>query len=110
MDQHQRFREKLNQMIAGDLEIEWGHNEFIGHTDVVRQLLEVAPDVIREDLQFLHDLMAEGRDAQGAQVLGVFPRLTDPELAGVEGRISDYIAEHCGIRMGDPHWEVGHLV
>ena len=63
MDQHQRFREKLNQMIAGDLEIEWGHNEFIGHTDVVRQLLEVAPDVIREDLQFLHDLMAVGHFA-----------------------------------------------
>lgn len=110
MDQHERFKETLERMIAGELEVEWGHNEFIGHTDVARQLLEVAPDEIREDLQFLHDLMAEGRDAQGAQVLGVFPRLCDPELAGVEGRISDYIAEHCGIRLGDPRWEVGHLI
>ena len=53
MDQHERFRDTLERMIAGELEVEWGHNEFIGHTDVVRQLLEVAPDVIREDLQFL---------------------------------------------------------
>ena len=42
MDQHERFKDTLERMIAGELEVEWGHNEFIGHTDVVRQLLEVA--------------------------------------------------------------------
>ncbi|HEM46996.1 MAG TPA: hypothetical protein ENO23_08120, partial [Alphaproteobacteria bacterium] len=97
----QAFGERLRRMIAGELPVQDDYNEFVGHADVLRQLLEVAPDEIRDDLQFLHDLMANARDARGAQVLGIFPALTNPELADVEGRISDYVAEHYGIRYGD---------
>ncbi len=106
----QAFGERLRQMIAGELPVDDDYNEFVGHADVLRQLLEVAPDAIREDMQFLHDLMAQARDAKGAQVLGIFPALCDPELAGVEGRISDYIAEHYGIRYGDGKYEVGRTI
>ena len=105
-----RFERTLRELIDGEREVEWGFNEFIGHADVLRQLLEVAPDEIRDDLRFLHDLMADARDTTASGVLTIFPRLTDPELAGVEGRISDYIARHCGIRLGNPEYVVGRTI
>jgi hypothetical protein len=104
------FEQRLRALIAGEIEIKGGFNEFVGHAEVLSLLLEVAPDTIRDDLQFLHDLMVEARDAAGAAVLGIFPRLCDPELANVEGRISDWVAEHCGIRYGDGRYEAGKLV
>lgn len=106
----QAFGERLRRMIAGELPVQDDYNEFVGHADVLRQLLEVAPDEIRDDLQFLHDLMANARDARGSQVLGIFPALTNPELANVEGRISDYVAEHYGIRYGDGKYEAGRTI
>ena len=104
------FGIRLKQMMAGDLAIAEDYNEFVGHADVLSQLLEVAPDEIREDLTFLHDLMVTARDAQGAQILGIFPALCDPELAGVEGRISDFIAREYGIQYGDGDYVVGRTV
>ena len=91
-----RFAETLRALIAGERPIADDRNELVGHADVVRQLLEVAPDAIRGDLGFLHELLCATRDAAGAAVLGIFPRLTDPQLANVEGRISDFIAEQPG--------------
>lgn len=82
------FLQKLRQLTAGELAVKADHNEFVGHADVIRQLLEVAPDEIRDDLGRLHELLVEARDASGAAVLSVFPHLTDPELANVEGRIA----------------------
>jgi hypothetical protein len=105
-----QFEKTLRALIAGEREIEHGFNEFIGHADVVRQLLEVAPDAIRDDLQFLHDLLCSARDARGGAILGVFPALCNPGLANVEGRISDYVREHCGIALGDGRYEAGTLV
>ncbi|MCP4039092.1 MAG: hypothetical protein GY733_19290 [bacterium] len=110
MNPHERFEQRLRELINGERQVEWGFNEFVGHADVVRQLLDVAPDEIRDDLEFLHTLMADARDTTASAVLGIFPRLTDPELAGVEGRISDYIAEHCGIRYGNPEYVVGRTI
>ena len=104
------FERTLRQLIAGERPIKTDFNEYVGHADVVRQLLEVAPDAIRDDLQYLYDLLAAARDATGAAVLGVFPRLTHPELANVQGRISDYVAETCGLRLGDGRYEAGTLV
>jgi len=107
---HGDFEGRLRQLIAGDIPIAEDHNEYSGHAEVVGLLLEVAPKAIREDLEFLHDLLVATRDATGSAVLGVFPRLTNPELVRVEGRISDYIAEHCGIQYGDGRYEAGKLV
>ena len=104
------FEQRLRALLAGEIEIKGGFNEFVGHAEVLEVLLEVAPETVRKDLQFLHDLMVEARDASGAAVLGIFPRLCDPELANVEGRISDWIAEHCGIRYGDGRYEAGKLI
>jgi hypothetical protein len=106
----QDFEQTLRKLIAGDLSIEDEANEFAGHTEILRILLDVAPDEIRGDLQTLHDLIARARDIDRAAVLGIFPSLCNPELAGVEGRISDYIGKHCGISLGDPAWHVGKLV
>ncbi len=110
MSNHERFEQTLRKLINGELEVKTDYNDFVGQADVLRILLEVAPDEIREDLQFLHKLMADARDTTASAMIGVFPRLTDPELAGVEGRISDYVAEHCGIRLGDPEYVVGRVI
>ena len=104
------FENRLHALRDGEIEIEHGINEYIGHADVLRLLLEVAPDEIRDDLSFLHTLMVDTRDAVGGAVLGVFPRLQDPELANVEGRISDFVAERHGLRLGDGRYEAGKLV
>ena len=103
------FKNTWQRLLAGELEIDHGYNEFIGHADSVRQLLEVAPVEIRQDLQDLYELLAEARDATGMAVLGVFPKLCNPELAAIEGRISDFIAEHCGLRLDEGRYHVGNL-
>jgi hypothetical protein len=104
------FERTLRRLIAGELPVKSDYNDFVGHADTVGQLLEVAPAEIRDDLKALHDLMAEARDATGAAVLGIFPKLIDPELASVQGRISDYIRRHCGIALGDGRYVAGELV
>ena len=90
----QEFGERLRQMIAGQLPVKDDYNEFVGHADVLRQLLEVAPDAIRADLQFLHDLMANARDARGAQVLGIFPAL-NLRYANCRGRYRSNYDPDC---------------
>jgi hypothetical protein len=108
--QIETFSRTLRSLIAGELPVKEDRNEFVGHTDVLRQLLEVAPDPIRRDLQALHDLLSDARDVDANAVLGIFPRLCAPELAATQGRISDYVRDHCGISIGEPRWEVGELV
>ncbi len=110
MSEHERFAQTLQELIDGERPVKNDFNDFVGHCDVLRQLLEVAPDEVRAPLQQLHDLMAEARDATGAAVLGIFPKLIDPELANVYGQISDYIRTHCGIALGDPTYVKGELV
>lgn len=103
------FRQTHQCLLKGELPIEHGYNEFVGHADTVRHLLDVAPAAIKLDLQALYDLLAEARDATGMAVLGIFPKLCDPNLAAIEGRISDFIAEHCGLRLDDGNYVVGQL-
>ncbi len=104
------FKETLFKLQKGEITVKHDYNEFVGQADVIKQLLDVAPSEIKEDLTFLHDLMAEGRDATGMAVLGIFPKLCDPELANIEGRISDYIADNFGARLDDGHYESGKLI
>ena len=40
-------------------------------------------------------------------MMKTFAILRDPELAGVQGRIADFIAEDCGLRLGDGRYHVG---
>jgi hypothetical protein len=104
------FEQRLRALIAGEIPIAGDYNEWVGHAQVLEQLVDVAPDPIRADLEFMLDLVTFARDAKDSAVLGIFPRLTDPELANVEGRISDYVAEHCGIRFGDGRYQAGTLI
>lgn len=96
-------------LCEGDIEIAYDTNEFVGHADVLRRLLAVAPEEIREDMEFLHTLMADARDTTSAGVLEIFPRLCDPQLAEVEGRIADFIAEHCGVRLDEGDYKAGQV-
>jgi hypothetical protein len=104
------FERVLRGLIAGEVPIDHAFNEFVGHADVLRQLLEVSPPVIRADLEFLHRLYQDCVDETGAGVIGIFPRLQDPHLAVAEGRIADYVAEHIGIRYGDGYYNGGRVV
>lgn len=106
----EQFERVLRGLIAGEVPVKCEHNEFVGHADVLAKLLEVAPDEIRDDLAFLHAIFDDAVREKGAGVLGIFPRLQDPGLAVVEGRIADYIADHCGIRYGDGYYNAGRVV
>ena len=60
------FEARLRALLAGEIEIKGGFNEYVGHAEVLGLLLEVAPEAIREDLEFLHDLMVDARDGATA--------------------------------------------
>lgn len=105
----EKFVETYHALCAGEIPTKYESNEFVGHADVLSKLLAVAPDEIRADLDFLHGLMADARDTTGSGVLDIFPRLCDPQLAVIEGRIADFIAMHCGVRLDDGHYEAGKV-
>jgi hypothetical protein len=77
--------------------------ELAGHARVLNTLLNVAPEAIEDELDQFHAAFANWAAAvSGDQpMLDTFDDLTDPSLAGAEGRIADYIADHCGLRLGD---------
>lgn len=79
-----------------------GLSELQGHARVLQQLVDAAPAAVRADLQTLHAAMLGWAEALSGKesMLVAFGRLADPQLANVEGRIADYIAGACGIRLG----------
>lgn len=85
--------------------------ELAGHVRVLEMLLASSPDEIRNDLTTLRDTFAAWLNAVDGKVpmSQTFAILRDPELAGVQGRIADYIAEECGLRLGDGRYNVGSL-
>ena len=80
-----------------------GLTELKGHARVLKTLLDVAPSAIAKDMVRFHSAFASWAAAvSGDQpMLDTFQELSDPALAGAEGRIGDYIAKHCGSRLGD---------
>lgn len=88
-----------------------GLAELAGHARQVQSLVDAAPEPVVADLVVLRDTFQAWADA----VRGVTPMartfaiLRDPEFAGVQGRIADYIAKHCGVRLGDGKYNVGTL-
>lgn len=83
--------------------------ELEGHAHIVGVLLEAAPKKIRADLTVLRDTFAAWANAVRGEtpMMKTFAILRDPELAGVQGRIADFIAEDCGLRLGDGRYHVG---
>ena len=103
------FCSTLEQVNSGSVETS-DVSELAGHAKVVDTLLRAAEDqALRDDLIQLRDTFAAWAHAVDGQVpmQATFAILRDPELAGVQGRIADYIAEECGIRLGDGRYKVG---
>lgn len=83
--------------------------ELEGHARVAQVLLDAAPKPIQADLTVLRDTFAAWANAVRGDVsmTQTFALLRDPEFAGVQGRIADFIAEECGLRLGDGRYNVG---
>lgn len=104
------FCATLEDLRAGRIEV--GHadpNEFVGHVASLEALIEDAPRSIRDDLEFVRDLLVLARDAGGFSTLLDFAKLQDPELGNAEGRVTEFVARECGVQYGEVDWEMEDL-
>jgi len=108
MGEHAAFCSALERINRGEVDTT-GLTELQGHARVADELLEVAPAPIAADVTVLHRTVEAWALSTTGEVpmLQTFALLSDPEFAGVQGRIADYIAEHCGLRLGDGKYHVG---
>jgi hypothetical protein len=104
------FCETIRALERGEIAFDPGRNEMAGHVASLDLLLGVAPRAVRDDLQAVRDQLAAVRDTGGLRTLLVFADLQDPELAGMEGRITEYVASECGIRHGPAPEGPGYVV
>ncbi len=102
------FQETLSALREGRIDVGESDNELAGHVGSLEALLQVAPDEIVRDLRKLRDIMKRTRDSGGISTLMVFRALEDPEIAGIEGRVTDFVAKHCGVQYGELGWNVDH--
>jgi hypothetical protein len=105
--QQARFCQALAEVNSGGVET-LGLPELTGHAKVLQTLLDVAPQAIADDMAQFHGVFESWAQAVNGEqsMLDTFAELTDPSLAGAEGRVADYIAEHCGLRLGDGGYKV----
>jgi hypothetical protein len=75
---------------------------------VAETLRASAPPAIERDLVTLHETVAAWADGTTGRMpmARTFAVLTDPGFAGVQGRIADYIAEQCDLRLGTGEYRV----
>jgi hypothetical protein len=109
-DESEEFCETLARVNRGELDTR-EFPELAGHVLVAQTLLDASPDEIREDLTTLRDTFGAWLNAVDGKtpMMQTFAILRDPEFAGVQGRIADYVAEQCGIRLGDGKYNVGTM-
>jgi hypothetical protein len=101
------FCHTLQELRAGRIEVESENpNEFVGHVNALEALIAVATGEVRTDLETIRDTFVTARDTGGWRTLFDFAGMQDPELAGAEGRISDWVATECGIRDAHLEWKV----
>ena len=77
-------------------------NEMVGFVATLEALLDVAPRAVRADLETVRDKFAAARDASGWRTLIDFADMQKPELAAAEGRVTEYVADECGISIDEP--------
>lgn len=96
------FCETLTSVNTGAIDTS-NLTELAGHEYVLRTLLDAAPDVISEEMEQFHGVFESWAMAVSGEnsMLDTFEELQDPSLAGAQGRIGDYIAKNCGLRLGD---------
>jgi hypothetical protein len=99
------FCQTLDQINAGGVDTS-GLSELEGHAAVIWRLLEAAPPSIREDLGDIHRTIDDWASAVNGDrpMIETFRQLSDPKLVGSEGRLSDYIADKCGLNLGGLPW------
>ncbi|MGI9284861.1 MAG: hypothetical protein ACR2P1_05700, partial [Pseudomonadales bacterium] len=100
------FCDTLNAVNAGSINTD-GSPELNGHVLILKTLLGNAPPSLKKDLRRIHDTV----DAWASAISGdrpmikIFAVLTAPELVGSEGRVTDFVAVHCGIDLGGKPWK-----
>lgn len=101
----ENFCATLNEVNSGSLHFD-GLSDVEAHAKVLATLAAVAPSEISDDMNSLADLIHDwsqlGMEGSGLlgffkklRIYGVFSRLSDPDLAALEGRIASYIVTHC---------------
>lgn len=84
--------------------------EYVAHVQALELLRDSlpasAPTVVLDDFNQVITTFAAARDATAQTGLQAFNALAHPSLAGAEGRIRDYIEDHCEISYGDPSYAV----
>ncbi|MFK7977415.1 MAG: hypothetical protein AB8C02_14865 [Halioglobus sp.] len=105
--QARQFCAVLEDINRGGLDVT-GLAELDGHARVLKALHFAAPDAIEKDVEQFHDVFSGWASAVSGEksMLKTFEALSAPSLAGAQGRIGDYIAKHCGIRLGDGEYTV----
>ncbi len=100
-----QFCETLLEVNGGGVDTT-GLAELRGHTAVVKTLLAKAPPSLVDDLGRIHETVdAWSRAVSGEHPMrDTFEMLGAPELVGSEGRVTDFVAEYCGIDLGGPQW------
>ncbi|MEH6569081.1 MAG: hypothetical protein V7709_08405, partial [Halioglobus sp.] len=99
------FCDTLAQVNAGSVNTD-GLSELAGHALVIETLLESSPSSIHDDFQRVHETIDAWAGAVNGDkpMIKTFEKLNAPTLIGSEGRITDYIAKHCGISLGGRAW------
>lgn len=101
------FCSELASVNRGEVDIR-GLTELESLARVAETLRNAAPITIESDLVRLHATVAAWADGTTGRMpmARTFAVLTDPEFAGVQGRIADFIAEQCGLRLGSGQYRV----
>jgi hypothetical protein len=104
-EQIQGFCDTLAEVNTGSVATD-GLAELDGHALVVKTLLERSPPTLRDDLARIHDTIdAWARAVSGEHsMIETFDKLSAPQLIGSEGRVTDFIAAHCGLDLGGRPW------
>jgi hypothetical protein len=101
-------------LFRGTVPLASSSNEFVGHVASLEALRDAlpadTPAQVGADFQQLITAFALLRDANAASGFQAFGGVSDPTLAGAEGRINDYIGDFCGIRIGDPSYAVAPAI
>ena len=99
------FCQNLDQINAGGVDTS-GLHELEGHALVIESLLEASPPSIRAELGHIHKTIDDWASAVSGDrpMIDTFKQLSDPKLVGSEGRLSDYIADNCGLDLGGLPW------
>ena len=99
------FCQTLNQINAGGVDTS-GLRELEGHALVVESLLGASPPSIRGELGHIHKTIDDWAAAVSGDrpMIETFKQLSDPQLVGSEGRLSDYIANNCDLDLGGLPW------